>query len=124
MKEKDVCCKLIEYDRNSGIGDLLFVNRDNYGQFRFYRIRDSWNDSFVMEFETGCSKPISIFWGEDYEGKRRISEHFLFFPPNDRIEWKLVNIFPRQYALDLESLIDMVVDNKEDHMSFQQVPCS
>ena len=119
MIEKDVCCKLIEYDRSTGIGDLLFVNRNNYRQFRFYRIRDLWNDCFVMEFETGCSKPKNIYWGNDYEGKRRISEHFLFFPPIERIEWKLVNIFPRQYALDLESLIDMAVDNKEDYMSFQ-----
>lgn len=112
MKEKNVNCELVEYNISSGIGDLLLMNRDNYGQFRFYRIRNSWNDSFVMEFESGCSKPINIFWGDDYEGKRRISEHFLLFPPNERREWNLVNIFPRQYALDLEILLEKVIMDK------------
>ncbi len=113
MKEENLNFDLVEYNISSGIGDLLFMNRDNYGQFRFYRIRDSWNDSFVMEFETGCSKPINIFWGENYEGKRRISEHFLFFPPNERREWKLVNIFPRQYALELEMLLEKIIMDKK-----------
>lgn len=109
-----------EYDLRTGTGDLLFVDKDS-NRYLFFRVRDDWDYCYVIEFKNDADDYDSFFWGHIDNGIHR-SKFFRFmaFLDNPSCKWNRVDIYPRQYAYNLEGLVEETEKRIEQQLKNEQ----
>ena len=102
----------IEFNEESGIGDLLFVNKHKLNQYRFYRRRNEWDECYMVEFCTDSSD-YQLYWGHNDFERGMIDVTALLSPQNSKAEWKRVKIPFLVYNLS------QIIKSAEDAISEQ-----
>lgn len=97
---------LLEYNEESGIGDLLFVNMSQPNKYRFYRRRKTWDECYMVEF-CSDSDDFTWYWGHNDCVRGLIDVTELLFPPYPNAEWKQVK-FEQSLAYNLSLIIGCV----------------
>lgn len=104
----------LEYNEESGIGDLLFVNMSQSTKYRFYRRRDSWDECYMVEFYSN-SDDYTWYWGHnDYE-RGLIDAIAILLPSSPEIKWKRV-LFNHYFP----SILTQIVESIEKSISEQK----
>jgi hypothetical protein len=83
----------IEFKEESGIGDLLFVNKYNPWLYRFYRRKSIWDECYMVEFCTDSSD-YQFYWGHNDSDRGMIDVTTLLSPQDPEIEWKRIKFEP------------------------------
>lgn len=101
--------QFIEFDEESGIGDLLFVNMNHPIQYRFYRRRDRWDECYMVEL---CSKSedYHLYWGHNVPDRGMIDPITLLLPPYPEVEWKRVD-FNHYFPFNLTQIVESIEKN-------------
>lgn len=88
----------VKYSYETGLGDILFVNQSKPCCYRFYRIGEDWNHSYMIEFDSDSGNH-RIYKGSDKDQKGRIMGFDLLTSEDGRDKWKQLNIFRYTYLL-------------------------
>jgi len=101
--------KLIEFNEESGIGDLLFVNMRQPTKYRFYRRRKNWDECYMIEF---CldSDDYHLYWGHIEQERGMIDATNLLLPPYPEVEWKRVDL-NRYFPFNLTQIVESMEKN-------------
>ena len=82
----------VEFDKKTGLGDLLFVSIEpEIMHYRFCRIRDCVKECFFLEFDDRDNNQYQISFFQEDKGKREIMnclQWALSIPSDD---WKLIS---------------------------------
>lgn len=98
--------QFIEFDEESGIGDLLFVNMNHPTEYRFYRRRENLNECYMIEFCSN-SEDYRLHWGLSGQKSGMTDATALLLPKYPEVEWKQVN-FENLLAYNLPKIIEEV----------------
>lgn len=98
--------EFIEFDEESGIGDLLFVNMNHPTQYRFYRRRENLGECYMIEFCSN-SDECRLHWGLNGQKSGMTDATALLLPSYPEVEWKQVN-FENLLAYNLPKIIEEV----------------
>ena len=94
----------VEFDKKTGIGDLLFVRiESDIMHYRFCRIRDDVKECFFLEFDDCDNNQYQISFFQEDKGRREISnclQWALSIPSDD---WKLISF--NQPPIKFEKII-------------------
>lgn len=96
----------LEFNEESGIGDLLFVNMNHPSQYRFYRRRENVDECYMIEFCSN-SKGYRLHWGVNGQKSGMTDATALLLPPYPEVEWKRVDLDPL-LAYDLPKIIEKI----------------
>lgn len=97
----------IEFDKKTGLGDLLFVSIEpEIMHYRFCRIRDNVKECFFIEFDDRDNNQYQISFFQEDKGKREIlnCQQWALYTPSDG--WKLLSLNQPPYKL--ESLLEKI----------------
>lgn len=94
-----------EFNENTGVGDLLFVNVSQPNKYRFYRRRKSWDECYMVEFYSD-SNDYLWYWGHNDDERGIIDLTFIFLP-SFPIIWKRVD-FNHYIPFNLTSIIESI----------------
>lgn len=99
----------IEFNEESGVGDLLFVNTNKQKQYRFYRRRKTWDECYMVEF-CSDSDDYTWYWGHnDYE-RGLIDATPVLLPSYPEINWKRIDII-RYLPFNLTQIVESIEKN-------------
>lgn len=85
--------RFIEFDKKTGIGDLLFVRiEQDIMHYRFCRIRDNVKECLLLEFDDRDNNQCQISFFQEDKCKREISncQQWALYTPSDG--WKLLSL--------------------------------
>lgn len=104
----------LEFNEETGIGDLLFVNMSQPTKFRFYCRRDSWDECYMVEFCSN-SENYQLHWGHNEQDRGMIDAITLLLPSYPEVEWKRVKIPFLAYNLTqiVESVEKVFTEQKQ-----------
>ena len=97
----------VEFDKKTGLGDLLFVSIESkIMHYRFCRIRDNVKECFVLEFDDRNNNQYKISYFQEDKGKREILNclQWALYTPSDG--WKLLSL--NQPPFKLVKLLKMM----------------
>ena len=101
-----------EYDETTGVGDLLFVNKQKLDQYRFYRRRNDWDECYMVEFSTK-SDEYKLYWGQNKEQRSKIDATELLLSSYPTVNWKRIKLNPL-FAHNLPQILESIEKNHEN----------
>lgn len=98
--------QFIYYNEATGVGDLLFVNKNKLDQYRFYRRRNYWDECYMVEFCTD-SYDYHLYRGYKESERGMIDVTALLSPQGPKIEWRCIKFQPL-LAYNLPQIVESV----------------
>ena len=96
----------LEYNEESGVGDLLFVNMNQPTEYRFYRRRDSWDECYMVEFCSN-SEDYHFYWGHNEQERGIIDATTVLLPSYPIVEWKRID-FNQFFPFNLTQIVESI----------------
>lgn len=97
----------VEFDKKTGLGDLLFVSIEpEIMHYRFCRIRDYVKECFFLEFDDRDNNQYQISFFQEDKGKREIlnCQQWALYTPSDG--WKRLSL--NQPPINLIQLLKVI----------------
>lgn len=100
---------LLEYNEESGIGDLLFENMSQPNKYRFYRRRKTWDECYMVEF-CSDSDDFTWYWGHNDCVRGLIDVTPVLLTSYPETLWKRVD-FIRYFPFNLTQIVESIEKN-------------